>query len=130
MNVSERKTETLDNSRIPDELMLKAFARLDKTALGAALGLVCGAGVFFATVTLLLKGGDPIGPNLQLLGQYFIGYAVTWTGSLIGLAYGFAFGFILGWSIAVLRNFTVSLYIHFVKLRNNLGTINDLINHL
>ena len=53
-----------------------------------------------ATVILLLRGGDPIGPNLSLLGQYLLGYDVSWGGALVGLLEaslgGFAFGFVLG----------------------------------
>jgi ABC-type dipeptide/oligopeptide/nickel transport system permease subunit len=67
--------------------------------------------IFFATNWLVIKGGDQVGPHLELLGQYFIGYRVSFLGSLIGLAYGFAlgtlFGMFIGW-----------IYNRIVKFRN------------
>jgi len=119
-----------DNLNIPDELLIQAFAKLDKVALGLAAGIIGGLGLFLATVFLLIKGGNPVGPNLALLGQYFIGYTVTWKGSLIGLAYGSVCGFILGWSTAFLRNLFVAIYIYTVKLKSNLLTINDFLGRL
>ena len=75
--------------------------RINSKVLGLALGLVFGLTIFFATNWLVMKGGDQVGPHLALLGQYFIGYRVSFFGSLIGLAYGFAlgtlFGTIIGW---------------------------------
>ena len=121
------RDETL---KIPDEVLIQAFAKLDKVALGLAAGIIGGLGLFFATIILLIKGGNPVGPNLALLGQYFIGYTVTWKGSLIGLAYGGVCGFILGWSTAFLRNFFVAVYVHTVRLKSNLLTINDFLGHL
>jgi hypothetical protein len=119
-----------DTLNIPDKLLIQAFAKLDKIALGLAAGIMGGLGLFFATVILLIKGGNPVGPNLALLGQYFIGYTVTWKGSLIGLAYGGVSGFILGWFTAFLRNLFVAMYIYTVKLKSNLLTINDFLGHL
>jgi len=65
---------------------------LNARILGFVSGIVCGLAIFMATNWLVLKGGDPVGPNLRLLSQYFIGYRVSFLGSLIGFAYGFAFG--------------------------------------
>jgi ABC-type dipeptide/oligopeptide/nickel transport system permease subunit len=53
-------------------------------------------GIFVATNWLVIKGGERVGPHLQLLSQYFIGYKVTFIGSLIGAAYGFALGTLCG----------------------------------
>ena len=63
------------------------------------------------------KGGDVVGPNLQLLGQYFPGYRVTAAGSLIGLGYGLLSGFVAGWSFALLRNLSVFLYVVMIERR-------------
>jgi hypothetical protein len=95
---------------IPDEILVRAFARLDPLALGLAIGLVTGASVCAATIILLLKGGAPLGPNLGLLDQYIPEYSVSWRGSLVGGAAGFMVGFGFGWTIAVLRNLTLSVY--------------------
>ncbi|SRR5260370_37441916 len=115
---------------IPDELLIQALAKLDKVALGLAAGLLGGLALFLTTIILLIKGGNPVGPNLSLLGQYFIGYTVTWKGSLVGLIYGGVFGFILGWSIAFLRNLFVAIYVYAIKFKTNLLTINDFISYL
>lgn len=128
-NMSE-ETKTTPGSRRTDELIIKAFAKLDRVALGLAVGIVVGISIFAATVFLVAKGGDQIGPNLSLLGQYFLGYTVTWKGSIIGLAYGFAFGFILGWLTAFLRNSLIALHVYTVKLRANISSINNYMDDL
>ncbi|HKC62366.1 MAG TPA: hypothetical protein VKB86_01955 [Pyrinomonadaceae bacterium] len=111
-----------------DQLIVQAFARLDRTALGISIGTLFGLAVFIMTNFLILKGGEHVGQNLQLLSQYFIGYKVTFVGSLIGFIYGFVFGFILGWSTAFLRNLFISIYIHIVKLRANWSSVQDFID--
>ena len=84
---------------------------LNAKALGLVLGLLSGLAVFAATNWLVIKGGDPVGPHLSLLRQYFIGYTVSFPGSFIGFAYGFAVGTLsgalVGWiynKIASFRN--------------------------
>lgn len=72
--------------------------------VGAVLG---GGGLFVMTAWLLLKGGPAIGPHLQLLGQYFYGYSVTWLGSLVGLLYGALVGGAIGWMIGTIYNYAV-----------------------
>ena len=92
-----------DNNDI-ERLVLIKLMRLNGVILGLVLGLVFGFGIFFATIILLLKGGEPVGPHLALLGQFFIGYQVTFVGSLIGFLYGLLLGFIVGFMIAGLYN--------------------------
>jgi hypothetical protein len=82
---------------------------LNAKVFGLALGLMMGLGLFVATNWLVIKGGDPVGPHLQLLSQYFIGYRVSFLGSLIGFAYGFALGTLSGSSIGWIYNKIVSL---------------------
>ena len=72
-------------------------------------GLVAGVGLFIATNWLVMKGGPVVGPHLSLLGQFFIGYRVTFVGSLVGLAYGFGCGFIAGSLVARLYNWLARL---------------------
>ena len=86
------------------DLVGDAFARYDAVALGAALAMLCAAGLFIATAALLLEGGPAIGLNLSLAGNYLFGYEVSWTGALIGAAEAGAVGFFLGWLIAKLAN--------------------------
>jgi len=47
--------------------------------------------------------------HLQLLGQYFICYSVTWKGSMIGFLYGVLVVGLLGWTLATIYNKLVSL---------------------
>lgn len=112
-----------------DRLIIQSLAKLDKTALGISVGAVFGVAIFFATNVLIFKGGDVIGPNLSLLGHYFIGYDVTFSGSLIGLVYGFISGFVLGWLIAFLRNSVFTIYLHVLRLKSNLTAANDFIDN-
>ncbi len=92
-----------------------AFPKLDRVALGVAAGLTSGLALLAATVLLVLKGGDVVGPRLALLAQYFPGFTVTWTGSLLGFAYGVAAGFVAGWLFALFRNTAVLLYLGAVR---------------
>ena len=103
---------TPGDASIADDVLVRVFARIDRLALGVAVGIVAGAVVFLATIILVIKGGDPIGPTLGLLGQYIPGYTVSWSGSLIGGVGGFAGGFAIGWMIAFLRNFVIATYFH------------------
>jgi ABC-type dipeptide/oligopeptide/nickel transport system permease subunit len=89
--------------------LFSGVLRLNSQVLGLALGLLCGLAIFIATNWLVLKGGDPVGPHLQLLSQYFIGYRVSFFGSLIGFAYGFAVGTLSGALLGWIYNKIVAL---------------------
>jgi protoporphyrinogen oxidase len=95
----------------------QAFPKLDRVAFGVSMGVVAGMLLFLASLILVLKGGTVVGPNLQLLDQYFPGYRVTMSGSLLGLAYGFFTGFVSGWGFAFLRNITAFLYMALIRRR-------------
>ena len=110
---------------VVEAALREAASRLDALALGVALGATCGLLVFGATLFLLLRGGDPIGPTLALLSQYFTGYRVTPGGSLVGLAYGAGVGFVLGWSMGALYNLTLALHLHVLRLKANLTRLTD-----
>lgn len=92
-----------------DERLARAVLRLNGTVMGLSFGAAAGLAIFIATNWLVLKGGDPVGPHLGLLGQFFLGYSVTFVGSFIGMAYGFASGFFAGWLIARVYNGVVFL---------------------
>ncbi len=126
-DVAANESETA--ASLTNKLIVQSLAKLDQTALGIALGVLFGSIVFFATNILVLKGGETVGPNLILLNQYFIGYTVTFGGSLVGLFYGFISGFILGWMIAFLRNLIITLYLSILKLRQSLLAVNDFIDN-
>ena len=97
-----------------DDIVLTRLLRLNATVQGLATGIVIGLIIFLATNWLIIKGGDIgpvgepiIGPHLALLGEYFIGYRVTFFGSLVGFAYGFASGFAAGYLISIIYNWLV-----------------------
>jgi hypothetical protein len=71
---------------------------------------------------------EQVGPNLSLLGQYFIGYTVTVGGAFVGLAYGFIVGFVIGFVIAFVRNSAVAVYAYSVKVRHELDSVQDWID--
>jgi len=96
--------ETQKENKTEAETFFTGVLWLNAKAVGLALGLICGLGIFLATNLLIIKGGDPIGPHLSLLSQYFLGYRVTFLGSLIGFAYGFAVGTISGALISWIYN--------------------------
>ncbi len=109
VNVSEDYHEEV--AELPDQDLraleagfAKIFRKLDGLALGSATGIVAGVVLCLATLILVLKGGDVVGPRMELLAQYFPGYSVTWIGSLLGLAYGSFYGFLIGWYFAFIRN--------------------------
>ncbi len=87
-----------------EKYVLLKVMRLNAIIQGIVVGLMLGFAIFIATLWLVLKGGPVVGPHLGLLSQFFIGYDVTFLGSLIGFGYGFAFGFILGYLTAKIYN--------------------------
>jgi hypothetical protein len=87
-----------------EEVVLTAILHLNARIHGLVTGLVAGLGLFIATNWLVIKGGDVVGPHLALLGQFLIGYRVTFLGSLIGFAYAFAGGFLVGYLVARVYN--------------------------
>ena len=85
-------------------LVARAVARLRAGIVAVVTAMVAGFGLFAATLWLLIKGGPQVGKNLNLLGNYYPGYSVTWTGSFVGFFYGAITGALLGWCVAWLYN--------------------------
>lgn len=92
-----------------EKIVRTRVTRLNAVVSGLVTGVILGLGIFVATNWLLLKGGNPVGPHMALLGQFFLGYTVSFIGSLIGLLYGFVSGFIVGYSVAFLYNVFLNL---------------------
>jgi hypothetical protein len=86
-----------------------AVARIHAGIMALVFAILCGGGLFVMTAWLLIKGGEEVGLHLQLLGQYFLGYSVSWMGSFVGLAYGAGVGGIVGWMIGMLYNRIVGI---------------------
>ena len=92
-----------------EEKLIHAVVVLNAKVLGLILGILFGLIIFIATNWLVIKGGPYMGQHLQLLGNFFIGYRVSFLGSIIGFFWGFALGTLIGTSIAWLYNWIVDL---------------------
>jgi len=103
------RSGTLQQDDIDEKLLAEAVLRLNGNILGIVLGILLGVGIFVATNILVIKGGEQVGPHLALLGQYFLGYTVTFVGSLIGMLYGFVTGYAAGRIIGFSYNAVVDL---------------------
>ena len=90
-----------------ESVVLTRLLRLNATIHGITFGLMGGLLLFLATLFLVIKGGAVVGPNLALLGEFFIGYKVTVLGAFIGFGYGFLTGFLVGYFIATIYNLVV-----------------------
>lgn len=113
-----------------EKALARAFARMDKLAFATAAGSVSGLLVFLATIWLVIKGGDVVGPNLQLLSQYFAGYTVTVKGAFVAFGYSFFWGFLFGWAFAYLRNLFLAFYLYRVRKKAELLSLWDFFDHL
>jgi NhaP-type Na+/H+ or K+/H+ antiporter len=100
-----------DDEKSLEKVVLTRLLRLNAIVQGVVTGIIVGLVIFIATNWLLIKAeeGEVVGPHLSLLGQFFIGYDVSFVGSLIGLAYGFISGFIIGYLLARIYNWTIDL---------------------
>ncbi len=101
-----------------EDKLFASILKFNSSGLGLALGVIIGLVIFIATNFLVIKGGhispngeSIIGPHLQLLGEFFPGYKVSFKGSVIGFLYGFALGTIVGAAIGFIYN-------QIVRLRN------------
>ena len=97
-NPQSPRTEGLES------LVRTRALRLSAGINGLATGLICGLSLFVATNWLVVKGGPVVGPHLSLLGQFFIGYRVSFVGSLVGFGYAFVVGYVLGYGVARMYN--------------------------
>lgn len=95
---------THDLSEADQRLIEAAIARMRAGVMAVVFGMVGGFSLWIATAWLLVRGGPNVGLHLGLLRNYFPGYSVTWTGSLVGLAYGAVIGAVAGWLLARVYN--------------------------
>jgi hypothetical protein len=92
-----------------ESAVMTRLLRLNATINGVVSGLAVGFLIFIATIWLVIKGGPVVGPNLSLLGQFFIGYSVTLIGSVIGFGYGFLTGFLFGYIVSAIYNWILDI---------------------
>jgi hypothetical protein len=118
----------ISDQAIPKPLA-SVLAPIDRRAFGVAVGTVCGLGVFLLTAADLVRQPKP-GLNLVLLGQYFPGYAVSWAGALVGLAWAFAAGFCAGWFMASVRNLGIAAWMFAVRGRHEITVTRDFLDHI
>jgi hypothetical protein len=96
----ERWQLTTDEQRT----LRRAVARLRAGIMAVTFGMAGGVGLFVATIWLVLRGGDRVGPHLGLLANYLPGYSVTWGGAVLGLFEGGLVGALVGATVAWLYN--------------------------
>lgn len=113
-----------------EEAVAQVFAKLDRRALGTAVGAVAGGALALLTALLVVLGGSRAAAYFDLLGQYFPGYAVSAAGVPLGLLYGFAAGFGAGWTFALLRNTAGFVYAWLVQRRARTLALRDILDHL
>lgn len=107
---TEESGKMAHTERPDEERLLSAVVRLNAKMLGLVLGILFGLAIFIATNWLIIKGHiSPnskyaVGQHLRLLSQFFIGYRVSFLGSIIGFLYGFAVGTISGALIGWIYN--------------------------
>jgi protoporphyrinogen oxidase len=119
-----------DLEKFIQDALGRVFLKLDRVALGLSLGTAAGLLLFLATLALVLKGGEVVGPNMQLLSNYFPGYRVTTLGSVLGLGYGFVAGFVVGWGGALLRNAAVFFSMTILHRRADIHRLRRLLEYL
>ncbi len=98
-----------DTDHKNERAMIRTLVNFNAQVLGITLGILCALGIFVVTNFLILKGGPNMGAHLQLLGQFFYGYKVTFFGSVIGAAYGLGIGYLAGAVIGVIYNWVAYL---------------------
>ena len=103
-NATDRNDATAHSG--PDEnlVLRRAIARIRAGIMAVTFGMTAGAGLFVATIWLVIRGGETVGPHLALLSNYFPGYTVTWWGAFLGAAYAAVLGALVGASIAWIYN--------------------------
>ncbi len=75
--------------------------KLRVRALGLAVGIVWGLGIFAATICDAVRGK---GRTLDTLNSFCLGYNISFGGAFVGLIWGLVYGFICGALIALLYN--------------------------
>src|SRR5262245_58188035 len=128
--VRDAGTETHDLEEVIQGVLTRVLLKLDRLALGVAVGVTSGLLLFLTTLILVLRSGDVVGPTLSLLNRYFPGYSVTASGSIVGLGYGALTGFVAGWFFAFLRNATVVVYLAATERRAKRQVLRRLLDYL
>jgi hypothetical protein len=116
--VRQLKVQAASPAKVPTAKRAPVYLRLDPLAFGLSVGITAGAVLVLATLFLVIKDGDVVGPTLHLLAQVFPGYTVSLGGAILGMLYAFAVGFIVGSGSAYLRN--VVIYFSLLVIRRDI----------
>ena len=109
--------------------MLFAFAPLHKRAFGIATGVAGAVVMIWLTIAGMYMPGAHDFP-LDLFGQFFRGYSVTWPGVLIGALWGFAVAFVAGWFAAFCRNLALAVSAFMIRARAELDSTREFLDHI
>ena len=127
--ITEREVQ--DVAQVLQQVLPLVFPKLDRVALGLALGATAGGLLFLVTLALAIGRGGVHSFPWQLLSQYFPGYNdVTLWGSVLGLVYGFLAGFVGGWGFACLRNIALFLTLALIHRRAEWRLLRRLLEYL
>ena len=129
VNTDQEYHEEVRESEL-EAVLSQVFAKLDRGALGTAVGGVSAAALALLTLLLLVQGSGPAADFVGLLGQYFPGYSVSGPGVLLGLLYGFAAGFGVGWTFALARNTAAFLYELLIRRRAEALVLRDILDYV
>jgi len=92
------------DKNLKESEIVYTIARIKAGILAFVTAILGGTLIFVMTAWLLIKGGPFPGYHLRLLGEYFIGYTVSWTGCFVGFFYGALVGGGAGWMIGIIYN--------------------------
>ena len=109
--------------------VVRAFSRIDKLGFATAVGMV--SSLVFCGISMLLisQRSQEALFIASLLQQYFLGYALTIEGIVVGMMHAAAWGFVWGWLFAYLRNFIIGLYVYLIKKRSEFLSATDLLDY-
>lgn len=113
---------------MPEPLAL-AFAPLHKRAFGIAMATTAALLVGLATAIAVVRGAAFTLP-LDLLAQYFPGYAVSWRGAAVGAAWAALAGYATGWLLALARNTMLAVMLFTIRTRAELASTRDFLDHI
>ena len=109
--------------------LARVCAPVHKRVLGLAVGLTAG-GLVFAITAFHVIVHPSLGPNIELLNEYFYGYTVSWAGAAIGAFWGLVSGFVAGWFLAFVRNVCVASRVWYLSTRAELSSTRDFLDHI
>ncbi len=115
IEVRAREAEALEQRE--QQMLSRAFARLDPVALGVAFGVVSAVALWVLTAILLVQGGQQVGLHLNRLSFFLIGYEVSWFGAVIGAVEMGVVGVVVGAFVAWLWNGYHAMFIAIIVAR-------------